>query len=110
MSASLPPALMRHLADATVEVMSWSAASGELLLRIRKEIGPESGLLRFGGVGVVHLPPRFTIAALVATDRVGEDTLFEIAEAWGESYRVVASSVEYAPDAEPGAAAGSGGG
>ena len=108
MSASLPLALMRHLADATVEVVSWSASSGELLLRIRKEIGPESGLLRFGGVGIVHLPPRFTIAALVAADRDGDDTLFEIAEAWGESYRVVASSVEYAPDAEPGAADGSG--
>jgi hypothetical protein len=101
---SLPPALTRHLADATVEVVSWSAASGELVLRVRKEIGPESGLLRFGGVGVVHLPPRFTIAALVATDRGREDTLFEIAEAWGESYMVAASSVEYTPDAEPGAA------
>jgi hypothetical protein len=53
MSASRPPALMRRLADATVEVVSWSAASGELLLRIRKEIGPESGLLRFAGVLVV---------------------------------------------------------
>jgi hypothetical protein len=109
-SASLPPALMRHLADATVEVVSWSAASGELLLRIRKEIGPESGLLRFGGVAVVYLPPRFTIAALVATHRDGDDTLFEIAEAWGESYRVMASSVEYAPDADPGDAADGGGG
>jgi hypothetical protein len=109
-SASLPPALMRYLADATVEVVSWSAASGELLLRIRKEIGPESGLLRFGGVGVVHLPPRFIIAALFATHRGGNDTLFEIAEAWGESYSVVASSVEYAPDAEPTAAAGGGSG
>jgi hypothetical protein len=108
-SAILPPALMRFLADATVEVVSWSAASGELLLRIRKEIGPESGLLRFGGVGVVHLPPRFTIAALVATQRGDDDMLFEIAEAWGESYRVVASSVEYAPDAEPDAADGGGG-
>jgi hypothetical protein len=77
----------------------------ELLLRIRKGIGPESGLVLFGGVGVVCLPPRFTIAALVATHRDGDDTLFEFAEAWGESYRVVASSVEYAPDAEPRAAA-----
>jgi len=108
-SAILPPALMRFLADATVEVVSWSAASGDLLLRIRKEIGPESGLLRFGGVGVVHLPPRFTIAALVATQRGEDDMLFEIVEAWGESYRVVASSLEYAPDAEPDAADGGGG-
>ena len=104
-SASLPPALVRHLADATVEVVSWSPAFGELLLRIRKEIGPESGLLRLGGVVVVYLPPRFTIAALVATHRDGDNTLFEIAEAWGESYRVVASSMEYDPDAEPDAAA-----
>ena len=101
MSASLPPALMRHLADATVEVVSWSAASGELLLRIRKDIGPESGLLRFAGVVVVYLPRRLTIAALIATHRGGDDTLFEITEAWGESYKVVASSVEYAPDTPP---------
>jgi hypothetical protein len=101
---------MRYLADATVEVVSWSAASGELLLRIRKEIGPESGLLRFGGVVLVHLPPRFTIAALVATHRDGDDVEFEIAEAWGESYRVVASSVEYTPDDEPDAASDGGGG
>ena len=101
MGASLPPALMRNLADATVEVVSWSAVTGELVLRVRKEIGPESGLLRFGGVGVVYLPPRFTIAALVATHQGTGDTLFEIAEAWGESYMVVASSVQYAPDAEP---------
>jgi hypothetical protein len=107
--ASLPPALMKHLADAEVEVVSWSAASGELVLLVRKEIGPESGLLRFGGVGVVHLPPRFTIAALVATHQGAEDTLFEISEVWGESYMVVASSVRYAQNAEPGAAADGGG-
>ena len=110
MRASLPPALMWHLADATVEVVSWSAASGELLLRIHKEIGPETGLLRFGGVVVVHLPPRFTIAAIAATHRGGDDVQFEIAEAWGESYRVVASSVEYDPDAEPEAVADGGSG
>ena len=109
MRASLPPALMRHSADATVEVVSWSPASGELLLRIRKEIGPEFGLLRFGGVVVVYLPPRFTIAALVATHRGGDDVQFEIAEAWGESYRVVVSSGDYAPDVEPDAASDGGG-
>jgi len=44
-------------------------------------------------------------AALVATQRGDDDMLYEIAEAWGESYRVVALSVEYAPDAEPDTAA-----
>lgn len=110
MTASLPPALMRYVADATVEVVSWSAASGDLLLRIRKEIGPEAGLIRFRGVVVVNLPPRFTIAAMAATPRGGGDTLFEITEAWGESYAVVASSVEYAPETESEGAAGGGGG
>jgi hypothetical protein len=100
MIARLPPALMRRLPDAQIEVVSWSAASGELVLWVRKEIGPESGLLRFGGVGIVYLPPRFTIASLVAIHRGGEDTLFEIAEAWGESYMVAASWVPYDQDAE----------
>lgn len=103
MGTSLPPALMRHLADAEIEVMSWSAASGELVLRVRKEIGPESGLLRFVGVGLVRLPPRFTIAGLTAK-QTESGTLFGVEEAWGESYSVVAASVEYTPDAELAAA------
>ncbi|MGL6073872.1 MAG: hypothetical protein ACRC8S_06905 [Fimbriiglobus sp.] len=102
MSAILPPALMRYLADASVEVMSWSAESGVLVLRIHKEIGPESGLLRFCGVVSVHLPPRFTIETLTAMRQGREDTMFEITGVWGESYMIVADSVEYISDAVPG--------
>ena len=98
MSLDLPPALMRHLADAEVEVASWSA-SGDLLLRVGKEIGPESGVLRFGGVSHVSLPPRFTVAALTRTARPDGDTLYTFGWAWGESYTVVAESLAHEPDA-----------
>jgi hypothetical protein len=107
--SSLPHELMRHLADAEVEVVSWSAASSELVLRVRKEIGPESGLLRFAGVGHVSLPPRFTVAGLSRTAGPDGDTLFMLAEAWGASYTVAAESMAWEPDAEPGAAADGGG-
>ena len=60
----LPAELTRCLADAEVEVVSWAGEAGELVLRVTKDIGPEAGLLRFGGVGHVNLPPVFDVAGL----------------------------------------------
>jgi hypothetical protein len=112
MGGGMPATLTRGLADAEVEVVSWSAASGELVLRVRKEVGPEVGLLRFGGVGHVSLPPRLTIAGIT---RAEQDTggaepgpgesVFVFEEAWGASYFVVAESVRYVVEAEPSAPA-----
>ena len=99
MGSSLPPGLMRQLADAEVVVVSWSFASGELVLRVRKAIGCESGLLRFAGVGRVSLPPRFTVAGLTRAAGADGDSLFLLAEAWGESYTVAAESLAWEPDA-----------
>src|SRR5262245_59588745 len=105
---SLPADLMRCLADAEVEVVSWSADSAELTLRIRKEIGPEVGLLRLAGVSRVSLVPRFTIAGLVRIEESAgairlEDgeSIFLFEEAWGDSYFVVAESASYVIEAEP---------
>jgi hypothetical protein len=89
------------LADAEVEVLSWSAATGELVLRVRKELGPEAGLLRFAGVGHASLPPRLTVAGISASAQIDGDTRFVLEAAWGGSYTIVAESVEYDIQAEP---------
>jgi hypothetical protein len=102
MAAGLPTSLISVLADAEVEVVSWSAGGGELVLRVRKEIGPEVGLLRFGGVGHVSLVPRLTIAGIFRSERgiggtepdAGE-SVFVFEESGGTSYFVVAESVNY---------------
>ncbi len=64
----LPRLLTDDIADSQAEVVSWSAANGELVLQITKEIGPEVGLLRLRGVGLVYLPPRFEVAGVAAFD------------------------------------------
>jgi hypothetical protein len=59
-------------------------------LSLRLDQQPETVAVELGG----------TIAVL--------EPVFEIAEAWGELYMVVASSVVYTPDAEPGSVLSSG--
>src|SRR5581483_4696710 len=44
---SLPAALLRYLADSEIEIASWEPTNQLLTLRVVKEIGPESGLIRF---------------------------------------------------------------
>ena len=39
----LPAPLLRGLADSEIEVVSWGADTGELVLRVTKDIGPEGG-------------------------------------------------------------------
>jgi len=99
--ASLPSTLMQSLPDAEIEVVSWSAATQELVLRVSKDMGNETGLLRFDGVAVVHLPPRFTVASLSESVQDDGDTKFAFEEAWGESYFVVADSISYTISANP---------
>src|SRR5262249_6736537 len=108
LTGGLPAGLTRGLADAEVEVVSWSAGAGELVLRVRKELGPEVGLLRFVGVGHVSLPPRLTVAGITQAEQGDGGTevgaggsVFVFEEAWGASYFVVAESVGYAVEAEP---------
>ncbi len=102
MGGDLPASLTRCLADAEVEVVSWSAESGELLLRVRKEIGPEVGLLRLGGISHVNLASRFTVAGLTRSEQGfggmelgASESVFVFEEAWGASYLVVAESIGY---------------
>jgi hypothetical protein len=105
MSASLPVTLTRNLADAEVEVVAWSAAKGELVLRLSKDISREIGLLRFCGVSRVNLVPRLTLGGLVSSEQPvpgfagvepdpGE-SLFVLEDAWGAAYFVLAESINY---------------
>jgi len=102
MSFDLPELLTRNLADAEVEVVAWSAETRELVLRVRKEIGGESGFLRFLEVSRVNLAPRLTISGIsvsspdsrAVTSEATEAT-FVIEEAWGENYYVIAEAVGY---------------
>ncbi len=102
----LPLALTNYIADSQIEVVSWSADSDELVLQITKEIGPEVGLLRLKGVGLVQLPPRFEALGIAAYDKPFPDYPNlelddgEIAVCFQDSddavYLVIAEAVEYA--------------
>jgi hypothetical protein len=100
MIVELPQSLTKNLADAEAEVVSWSAHTQELVLQIRKEIGPELGHLRFSGVSRVDLPPRLTLAGIGAGSSSpsgivpeSDETVFHFHGAWGETYFVVAESL-----------------
>lgn len=108
----LPASLLRGLADSEIEVVSWGADTGELVLRVTKDIGPEVGLLRFSEVSHVNLAPRFTVegmenggvgvlpAGYPATyghDRgLGEgERVFLFRESWGAAHFVIAAAASY---------------
>lgn len=111
---TLPPTLLSYLPDSSIEVVSWDAATDELLLRVSKEIGNETGVIRFTQVSHVNLAPRFTIAniacgglELLPTDyltafRPGNASLdagervFLLEDSWGPQYFVIAESIGYA--------------
>ncbi len=114
---ALPHTLLRNLADAEVEVVTWAGDEGCLVLRVIKDVGPESGFLTFAGVSHVNLPPRLTIdgmgcggpellpAGYLDSFRPGDRALdpgelvFILRESWGPLYYVVAESVVYQADA-----------
>ena len=101
----LPPELLHYLADSEIEVVSWSAERDEMVMQVTKELGPEVGLLRLRGVGLVHLRPRFDVVAIGVYDRPFpdypqlelSDGEFALAfqEAWGAVYVVTAEAIEY---------------
>jgi hypothetical protein len=102
----LPRTLTANLADSDVEVISWSAQSQELVLEVVKDASPERGLLRFTGVALVKLAPRFTIHGISVessrTNTVSNETQefeFNIEDAYGERHCVVAESLTYTVDA-----------
>lgn len=72
-SVELPNALTARIAESQIEVVSWSFASTELVLRITNQVGPESGTLRLNGVAYVNLPPQFEVAGIAAYDSAFPD-------------------------------------
>jgi hypothetical protein len=109
----LPLGLVRHIGDSYITILTWNAAKGELVLRLDKDIGPESGLIRISGVTHVNLPPRLGLAGIscgglerlppgyLATHRPMDATLdtdelaFVFHGSWGETYFVVAKAITY---------------
>ena len=55
MGGTLPKELLRNLADSTLEITEWNRASASLTLRLTKEIGPETGTIRFTDVSHINL-------------------------------------------------------
>jgi len=103
MTAELPQILIKNLADAEAEVVSWSGQTQELVLQIRKEIGPELGQVHFLGVSRVELAPRLTLSGITVSSSTSSgitaepgETVFQLHEAWGAIYFVVAESLTYA--------------
>lgn len=102
----LPNALLSHLADSVVEVLSWN--DDVLSLKVVKEIGEEEGLLQFAGISHVNLPPKLQLEGI----RVGgiEDVhsyrssgwllapgehVFVFHGSWGEEFFVIAQVAGY---------------
>src|SRR3954452_22672998 len=104
LSERLPQELVRYLADAEVEVVSWNDGGDEkLVLKVSKEIGPEVGFLSFGGARQLELETRFTVATIECSDQPvsGDDplgrgeTVYFFRESWGKTYYVIAENMTY---------------
>jgi len=112
MGGSLPKELLRNLADSTLEIVGWNPTSASLTLRLIKEIGPETGTIRFTDVSHINLPPRTSVAGIeqvrpsalmsicpgCPTDYDDEDSVYLIHDSWGGRYFVVATGIEYTLD------------
>jgi hypothetical protein len=107
----LPVALTRYFADSRLDFHSFSTSNLEL--RIEKDIGPETGIIRFREVSFVCLPCSLN-GASIGTRPVKEadaafwsrcllepdyfdpdDNLFEIWSQDGPVFYVVAKTLEY---------------
>ncbi|MBA4016513.1 MAG: hypothetical protein C0483_04940 [Pirellula sp.] len=110
-----------------MKVESFVGDENTLAVRIEKEIGPETGIIKFRQVAFMSLPtylPGESIRSrLIAEAEVDfwsrckldrnefdkDDILFEIESQDGPVYFVVAKSLDYEILAEPGVAPGRGG-
>jgi hypothetical protein len=111
--SDLPQAMGRYLPDSDFRVVVWTSQSGELVVEIEKEIGPEKGIAKFAGVSFVNLPASMTVYAMevrspkelpndfwnpttpAPNDLDEDDLIFVIDGSWGGRNFVVAKSVSY---------------
>lgn len=102
----LPAALLRYLPDSELQVISWDAPEGVLSLRLTKEIGPESGIIRFTGVTRVNLPQRLDIRGIeggtpqalrdrLPRDADADEVVYLIHGSWGEEFFLVGHGISY---------------
>lgn len=104
----LPAALLRYLPDSELQVISWDAPEGVLSLRLTKEVGPESGIIRFTGVTRVNLPQRLDIRGIEGgtpqalrdrlprdTDADADEVVYLIHGSWGGEFFVVGDGIIY---------------
>lgn len=108
-----PIALLRYLADSDLQVVSWDGSTAVLLLKLTKEIGPETGIIKFSGVSHVNLPPLLGISGIERKHRDelpidflnayrpndrsldAEEMAYLIHGSWGEEFVVIAQQIEY---------------
>ncbi|PQO39026.1 hypothetical protein C5Y96_03940 [Blastopirellula marina] len=105
--SEIPADLRRYLADADLDVIAWDAVTGDLTIRVTKEIGPEIGTLRFVDVSYLTIVPHLTVESItlgiidqpphgqVPDD---EESIYWIHSSWGQDYCVIAKSIDYLAD------------
>jgi len=101
----LPESLTNCIRGASVEVLSWSADSGELLFRIKKDAVAETGTMIFTGVSHVNIPPRFDIVGIGAYNQPFPDypcielddseVAFGLQDTKSFVYLVIAKTINY---------------
>ena len=109
----LPIPLTRYFADSQLVLESFAREDQILVIRIEKEIGPETGLIRFAQVSFVCLPIAMAGEAIHArsigeadssfwfqhpfdqNDFESDDVLFELVSQDGPVHMVVAKSIRY---------------
>ncbi len=106
--SEIPANLKMYLADAELEVLHFDGTCGDLDIRVTKEIGPETGTLRFREVSYLALAPQLTVQSITLGDRTQhpdghppdeDESIFWIHSAWGHQYCVIAKSIDYQVDA-----------
>lgn len=105
--SEIPADLKKYLADAELDITAWDGVSGQLTVRVTKEIGPEVGTLRFLDVSYLALAPHLTVESVTlggnnnfpnghAPDT--DESIYWIHSSWGEDYCVIAKSIDYQVD------------
>ena len=112
----VPEALLRNLVDSEMEVLSWDGTEDVLLLRIIKDVGPESGVARLTGVTHVNLPPHLEVDGIKCGgvndlpphyfgtysphdhSLDSKERVFFFHGTWGEQFFVIAERLEYTID------------
>jgi len=115
----LPVALTRYFHDSRLEVESFTRSENTLAMRIKKDIGPETGIILFRQVSFLSLPsampgesircrpvseagPDFWSVCRLDRDWFDrDDVVFEIESQDGPVYYVTAKSLEYEVLAKP---------